>query len=87
MLGAEKEELESLKDTVGLTEEEVKQLIKYDRGQALMVSNGEKIPIFVKGTDEETEIFTTDPATLRRIKERKEAELRKKMEEQQAKGA
>lgn len=52
-----------------------------------MVSNGEKIPIFVKGTDEETEIFTTDPATLRRIKERKEAELRKKMEEQQAKGA
>lgn len=87
VLGAEKEELESLKDTVGLTEEEVKQLIKYDRGQALMVSNGEKIPIFVKGTDEETEIFTTDPATLRRIKERKEAELRKKMEEQQAKGA
>lgn len=87
VLGAEKEELESLKDTVGLTEGEVKQLIKYDRGQALMVSNGEKIPIFVKGTDEETEIFTTDPATLRRIKERKEAELRKKMEEQQAKGA
>lgn len=78
VLGAEKEELESLKDTVGLTDEEVKQLIKYDRGQALMVSNGEKIPIFIKGTDEETEIFTTDPATLRRIKERKEAEMRKK---------
>lgn len=78
VLGAEKEELESLKNTVGLTDEEVKQLIKYDRGQALMVSNGEKIPIFVKGTDEETEIFTTDPATLRRIKERKEAERQQK---------
>ena len=78
VLGAEKEELESLKNTVGLTDEEVKQLIKYDRGQALMVSNGEKIPIFVKGTDEETEIFTTDPATLRRIKERKEAERKQK---------
>lgn len=69
VLGAEKEELEALKDSVGLTDQEVKQLVKYDRGQALMVANGDKIPVYIKGTDEETEIFTTDPATLRRLKE------------------
>lgn len=71
LLGAEEEELRSLQESVGLTDLEVKGLVRYDRGQALMVANGEKIPVLVKGTDEETEIFTTDPNILRRLKEKR----------------
>ena len=77
VLGAEEEELKKLQDSVGLTDMEVKSLIKYDRGQALMVANGEKIPVVIKGTDEETEIFTTDPNILRMLKEKREAERQK----------
>ena len=74
VLGAEEEELRSLQESVGLTDLEVKSLIKYDRGQALMVTNGEKIPIVIKGTDEEIGIFTTDPNILKKIREKKQAE-------------
>lgn len=74
VLGAEEEELRSLQESVGLTDLEVKSLIKYDRGQALMVTNGEKIPIVIKGTDEEIEIFTTDPTILKKLRDKRTAE-------------
>lgn len=74
LLGAEEEELRSLQESVGLTDLEVKGLVKYDRGQALMVANGEKIPLLVKGTDAETEIFTTDPNILRQLKDKQKIE-------------
>ena len=68
LLGAEKAELEALTSCIDITEEEVVQLSKYDRGQALMVANGEKVPIYIKGTEEETAIFTTDAMTLKKLK-------------------
>lgn len=77
LLGAEEEELRSLQESVGLTDMEVKSLIKYDRGQALMVANGEKIPVVIKGTNDEIEIFTTDPNVLKRLREKKLEEQKK----------
>ena len=68
MLSAEKSELADLMDCIDISEEEVKALSKYERGQMLMVANGEKIPINIKGTSEEIAIFTTDAETKRRLK-------------------
>lgn len=68
LLSAEKSELADLMDCIDISEEEVKALSKYERGQMLMVANGEKIPINIKGTSEEIAIFTTDAETKRRLK-------------------
>lgn len=69
-LGAEVEELQDLSEHLGISDDEVRSLSKYDRGQVLMIANGEKVPINVKGTDIETYIFTTDAKTRRKLRER-----------------
>lgn len=86
VLGAERTALDMISDTIGLTESEVKALEKYDRGQALMVANGEKIPISIIGTEEETRLFTTDASIKRKLaeEERQRAEALKKSQLQQA---
>ena len=71
LLGAEKSELEALSEVVDLDESDLKSLIKYERGQVLMVANGDKVPMYISGTDEEIEIFTTDAKVLRAIQEKK----------------
>jgi len=74
ILGAEKSELEALSEVVDLDTEDLKALSKYERGQVLMVANGDKVPMFITGTDEEIEIFTTDAKVLRQIQEKKAKE-------------
>ena len=71
ILGAEKQELDALAEVVDLDASDLKSLAKYERGQALMVANGDKVPMFITGTDEEIEIFTTDAKTLRELKNKK----------------
>ncbi len=70
LLGAEKTDLDDLSAHIDLTRDEMKQLLKYGRGQALMVTNLEKIPLYIKGTQEETAIFTTDANEIRASIER-----------------
>lgn len=70
LLGAEKAELEAISDTVDISEEELKMLSKYERGQALMMANGDKTPIYIAGTEEETAIFTTDARVKQQLAKR-----------------
>ena len=74
ILGAEKSELEALSEVVDLDRDDLKALEKYERGQVLMVANGDKVPMYISGTDEEIEIFTTDAKVLREIQKKKQKE-------------
>lgn len=77
ILGAEPQELEQLSTVVDLDKDDLKAIKKYERGQTLMVANGDKVPIIIKGTDEEIEIFTTDAKVLREIQKKKKQEKSK----------
>lgn len=71
LLGMDKKAVNALEEIADLTPEDKKALQKYERGQALMVTNAEKIPIFIKAPIEWEEFFTTDPNRIREIRERK----------------
>lgn len=71
LLGMDKKAVDKLEEIADLTPEDKKSLQKYERGQALMVTNAEKIPIFVKAPMEWEEFFTTDPNRIREIREMK----------------
>ena len=70
ILGMEKKEAKEIEQLVDMSEDDTKRVEKFDRGQALMITNGDKIPVYIKAAQEWEEFFTTDPNILKKIKER-----------------
>lgn len=76
VLNLEQDEARYVQDVLKLTRTEVRAITQFERGEALIHSNNNKVPVVVKASKEEQEMITTDRAEL-------EALLRKR--QQQAK--
>lgn len=73
ILNLEPDEARYVQDVLKLTRTEVRSITQFERGEALVSSNNNKVPIFVKTSKTELQTITTDRAEL-------EALLREKQE-------
>lgn len=74
ILNLEQDEAQYVKDVLKLTRTEVRSITQFERGEALIHSNNNKLPVVIKASVEEKEMITTDRAEL-------EAILRKRQKE------
>lgn len=74
ILNLEQDEAQYVKDVLKLTRTEVRSITQFERGEALIHSNNNKVPVVIKASAEEKEMITTDRAEL-------EAILRKRQKE------
>ena len=74
ILNLEQDEAQYVKDVLKLTRTEVRSITKIERGEALIHSNNNNVPVVIKASAEEKEMITTDRAEL-------EAILRKRQKE------
>jgi len=71
ILKLEKPEALSVQETLGLTDSEVKSIIKFARGEGLVFTNSNNVYIDFKASPLEEELITTDRVLLSRIAEKK----------------
>ena len=74
ILNLEQDEAQYVKDVLKLTRTEVRSITQFERGEALIHSNNNKVPVVIKASVEEKEMITTYRAEL-------EAILRKRQKE------
>lgn len=74
ILNLEQDEAQYVQDVLKLTRTEVRSITQFERGEALIHSNNNKVPVVIKASIEEKEMITTDRAEL-------EAILRKRQKE------
>ena len=74
ILNLEQDEAQYVKGVLKLTRTEVRSITQFERGEALIHSNNNKVPVVIKASVEEKEMITTDRAEL-------EAILRKRQKE------
>ena len=74
ILNLEQDEAQYVKDVLKLTRTEVRSITQFERGEALIHSNNNKVPVVIKASAEEKEMITADRAEL-------EAILRKRQKE------
>ena len=82
ILNLEPDEARTVQETLKLTHSEVRAITQFERGEALICSNSNKVPVVVKTSQTELEMITTDRAELEallleRKKTRKEGKARK----------
>lgn len=69
ILNLEKEEADSVRDVLGLSEAEYKKVLKFDKGHALLSSNGNNIPVHFRSSWLENALITTDRGELEALYE------------------
>ena len=67
ILNLEPDEAQYVQETLKLTRTEVRAITQFERGEALISSNNNKIPVVIKASKTETEMITTDRAELEAI--------------------
>ena len=67
ILNLEQDEAQYVKDVLKLTRTEVRSITQFERGEALIHSNKNKVPVVIKASKEEQEMITTDRAELEAI--------------------
>ena len=67
ILNLEQDEAQYVKDVLKLTRTEVRSITQFERGEALIHSNNNKVPVVIKASAEEKEMITTDRAELEAI--------------------
>ena len=67
ILNLEQDEAQYVKDVLKLTRTEVCSITQFERGEALIHSNNNKVPVVIKASAEEKEMITTDRAELEAI--------------------
>ena len=82
ILNLEPDEARTVQETLKLTRSEVRAITQFERGEALICSNSNKVPVVIKASQTELEMITTDRAELEallleRKKTRKEGKARK----------
>ena len=77
VLNLEYDEAEYVKEVLKLSKTELRSITRFERGEALVCSGNNKVPVMVKASKSEQEMITTDRAELQKIL----AERRKKNEE------
>ena len=64
VLNLEPDEAEYVKDVLKLTRTEIRNITQFERGEALITSNSNKVPVIIKASKEEQQMITTDRAEL-----------------------
>jgi hypothetical protein len=67
ILNLEPDEAQYVKDVLKLTRTEIESITRFERGEALIYSNNNKVPVIVKASETEHEMITTDRAELEMI--------------------
>ncbi len=80
ILNLEPDEAEYVRDVLKLTQNEVRAITHFERGQALVHSNNNKVPIVVKASKKEQAMITTDRAELEELLKQKQHKLNHKNE-------
>ena len=66
-MNLEPDEARYVQDILKLTKTEMRSVTRFERGEALVYSNNNKIPVVIKASREEQELITTDRAELEAI--------------------
>lgn len=74
ILNLEHDEARYVQDVLKLTRTEIHAITRFERGEALLCSNTNKVPISIKASEKEHEMITTDRAELEQILKRKQKE-------------
>ena len=77
VLNLEYDEAEYVREVLKLSKTELRSITRFERGEALVCSGNNKVPVVVKASKREQEMITTDRAELQKIL----AERRKKSED------
>ncbi len=64
ILNLEPDEARTVQETLKLTRSEVRAITQFERGEALICSNSNKVPVVIKASQTELEMITTDRADL-----------------------
>lgn len=73
ILNLEPDEAEYVRETLKLTRTEIRSITQFERGEALISSNNNKVPVLVRASKVEQQLITTDRAELAAIlKERQQ---------------
>lgn len=67
ILNLEPDEAKYVQDVLNLTNSEIQQITRFDRGEALVHSNNNKVPVYIRASEIEREMITTDRADLESI--------------------
>lgn len=67
ILNLEPDEAKYVQDILKLTPTEMRAITRFERGEALINSNNNKVPVVIKASREEQELITTDRAELEAI--------------------
>ena len=67
LLNLEQDEAQYVQDVLKLTRTEVRSITQFERGEALIHSNNNKVPVVIKASVQEKEMITTDRAELEEI--------------------
>ena len=67
ILNLEPEEAEYVKDVLKLSHSEIRSITQFERGEVLLASNSNKVPVIIKISDTEKRMITTDRAELEAI--------------------
>ena len=67
VLGLEQQEAKAVQEVLQLTKNELRSIINFNRGEALVCANSNKLPVFVRASELEHELITTDREELQRI--------------------
>ena len=62
ILNLEPDEARYVQDVLKLTKTEIRSITRFERGEALVYSNNNKVPVVIKASKEEQEMITTDRA-------------------------
>ena len=76
ILSLEQDEAKYVQDVLKLTKTEIRAITRFDRGEALVCANNNKVPVVIKASEEEKELITTDRKELETL-----LEMRKKRAE------
>lgn len=75
VLNLEAEEAERVQEVLRLTDSEVDSIVKFKRGEGLIITNNNKVPVKIRASSAEHEVVTTDREQLAAILERKKRNL------------
>ena len=69
ILNLEPDEAEYVRDTLKLTRAEIRSITQFERGEALISSNNNKVPVLVRASKAEQQLITTDrhPKTIEAV--------------------
>lgn len=74
VLGLEPQEAKSVQSALQLTQNEIRSVVNFDKGDALVCANSNKLPVYIRASELEHNLITTDRAELAKLYEQRRRE-------------